>query len=393
MTAASPADAAPTTAPNAADVIVIGGGIAGISAAAAMARERSVIVLEAERAPGTHSTGRSAAIFIRNYGNATLRALNAASAAALEDPEAGFGEGFDGAAGPGGALLSPRGELMIATEDQLPALEAYLDGSSGLERLTGPEAAALVPILRPDRIVAAALEADAQDIDVDRMLAGCLRLLRARAGADALRTGAPVAAMTRKGGTWRIEAGGETWEAPLVVNAAGAWAGRVAALAGAQEVGLTPLRRSAALLPAPGGRDMSRWPMFVSAAETFYAKPMGGKLMVSPADEDPVEPHDAWPDDMVLAEGLDRYEQAVTEPVTRLEASWAGLRTFAPDRTPVAGFDARAEGFLWLAGQGGYGVQTAPAMARIAAALIAGRAPAGLPPAVIAALDPKRFAG
>jgi D-arginine dehydrogenase len=162
------------------------------------------------------------------------------------------------------------------------------------------------------------------------------------------------------------------FEAPVIVNAAGAWADTVAQLAGVATLGLTPLRRSAAILPAPEGRDVSSWPAVCSMSETWYAKPEAGKLMVSPADEDPVEPHDAWPDDMVLAEGLDRYERAVTVPVTRVERSWAGLRTFAPDRTPVVGFDPAAEGFFWLAGQGGYGIQTAPALSRLAGALLTG---------------------
>ena len=213
--------------------------------------------------------------------------------------------------------------------------------------------------------------------------------------------------MTRAGGVWRVATPAAVHEAPLLVNAAGAWADAVAKMAGLAPLGLTPLRRSAAILPAPEGHDITRWPLFVSASEQWYAKPEAGKLMVSPADEDPVEPHDAWPDDMVLAEGLHRFEQAVTVPVTRVERSWAGLRTFAPDRTPAVGFDhhqwagcevgesasdqhAAEEDFLWLAGQGGYGVQTAPALSRLAADLCLGRAPA-LPGAVVEALSPARF--
>ncbi|WP_239521038.1 NAD(P)/FAD-dependent oxidoreductase [Pseudooceanicola aestuarii] len=359
-------------------MLVIGGGIAGISAAAHLARHMSVRVLEAEGHPGTQATARSAAIFIRNYGNATLRALNAAAAPVMDAP----GEGFDG------PVLSPRGEMLLASEAELTALEDYATGAHGLEHLDAREAVELVPILRPERIAAAIIEWDAQDIDVDRLLSGYLRLLRHRGGT--VETGAPVTAMTRRDGLWQVTAGGRIHVAPLVVNAAGAWAGQVAAQAGALPVDLSPLRRSAALLPAPGGRDLSRWPLFGSVSETWYAKPDAGKLMVSPADEDPVPPHDVWPDDMVLAEGLDRYEQAVTEPVARVERSWAGLRTFAPDRTPVVGFDPRAEGLFWLAGQGGYGVQTAPALAALTEALVTGTVPA-LSEDVIAALDPRRF--
>jgi D-arginine dehydrogenase len=362
-----------------ADVIVIGGGIAGISAAAELAADMSVLVVEAEARLGYHATGRSAAIFIRNYGNATLRALNAASAPFLSAPEGVSDTG----------LLSPRGEMLVATEPELADLDAYAQGATGLQALTAAEATDLVPILRRERIAGAIIEWDAQDIDVDRMLAGYHRLLRARGGV--VMTQAPVSALRRAGGVWQVTAGGTDHAAPVVVNAAGAWAGGIAAMAGALAVGLRPLRRSAAILPAPDGHDIRRWPLFASAAEHWYAKPEAGRLMVSPADEDPVDPQDAWPDDMVLAEGLHRYEQMVTVPVTRVERSWAGLRTFAPDRSPVAGFDPRAEGFFWLAGQGGYGVQTAPALAHLTAALVGGRAP-GLPDPVIAALEPGRFA-
>ncbi len=362
------------------DVIVIGGGIAGIGAAARLSAQARVIVLETEDAIGRHSTGRSAAIFIRNYGNATLRALNAASAPTFHAP----GELAER------PLVTPRGELLLAEEDEIAALDAYLDGAAGMERIAPDEAARMVPILRPERIAAAAYEPDALDIDVDALLQGFARLLRRHGGEVVAK--APATDIAREGGAWRIATPQGAFEAPVLVNAAGAWADAVARLAGVAPAGLQPMRRSAAILPAPGGHDVSRWPLFASAAERWYAKPEAGKLMVSPADEDPVDPHDAWPDDMVLAEGLDRYAQAVTVPVTRVERSWAGLRTFAPDRTPVAGFAPDAEGFFWLAGQGGYGVQTAPALSDLAAALILGRAPA-LDAATVAALSADRLHG
>lgn len=360
------------------DIIVIGGGIAGVSAAAELAAHANVLLLEGEAQIGYHSTGRSAAIFIRNYGNATLRALNAAAAPIFENPT----EISDR------SLLSPRGELMVAGEAEMETLEAYCEGATGIERLTGAEAAELVPIFRPGPIAGAVLERDAQDIDVDRMLQGYARLLKSRGGR--IVTGAQVQAITRGHSAWQVTAGDETHTAPVVVNAGGAWADPVAELAGLRALGIQPYRRSAAIIPAPEGHDVERWPLFGAITETWYAKPEAGKLMVSPADEDPVDPHDAWPDDMVLAEGLYRFEQAVSHPVTRLEHSWAGLRSFAPDRTPVVGFDPRAEGFFWLAGQGGYGVQTAPALARFAAALITGQTPE-LPAATVVALSPDRF--
>lgn len=364
---------------SAPDVIVIGGGIAGVSAAAELARDMSVLLLEGEPRIGYHATGRSAALFVRNYGNATLRALNAASAGFLAEPT----DVSDN------SLLSPRGAMTLASEDEIAALEAYCAGSQGLDRLTADEALEIVPILRRDRIAAAVLERDAQDIDVDRMLAGFARLLKQRKGR--IETGARVTGMARDGGVWRVTAGHTEHAAPLIVNAAGAWAAEVGRLAGALAIPLTPMRRSAAILPAPDGVDVRTWPLFVSASETWYAKPEAGKLMVSPADEDPVDPHDAWPDDMVLAEGLHRFEQAVTMPVTRVEHSWAGLRSFTPDRSPAVGFDPGRDGFFWLAGQGGYGVQTAPALSRLTAALVTGAEPQ-LPASVLQALAPNRFA-
>ncbi|KNX43224.1 Gamma-glutamylputrescine oxidoreductase [Roseovarius tolerans] len=361
------------------DIIVIGGGIAGVSAAAECARAGArVSVLESEPQIGYHATGRSAAIFIRNYGNATLRALNAVAEPIFEQPR----EISDK------PILSPRGELMVASEEELPVLDAYLDGAVGVERLTGKEAAEIVPILRPERIAGALIERDARGIDVDLLLQGYARMLRGRGGQ--IVTGAQVQALRHEAGQWHVETAHGTFTAPTIVNAAGAWADEIAAMAGLPRFGLQPYRRSAAIIPAPEGQDTEHWPIFGSIAETWYAKPEAGKLMVSPADEDPVDPHDAWPEDMVLAEGLHRFEQAVTHEVTRLEHSWAGLRTFASDRTPVAGFDPRSTGFFWLAGQGGYGVQTAPALSQFSAALLTGGAPV-LDAATRAALAPDRF--
>jgi D-arginine dehydrogenase len=360
------------------DIIVIGGGMAGVSAAAALAADAEVLLLEAEPGTGQHSTARSAAIFIRNYGNAALRALNDRAAGFFEAPD------IDVEA----PLLTPRGELLLATGEELDLLEEYAAGSAGLERLSAAEAERLVPILKPGHFAGAVLEPEARDIDVDAMLQGYLRQFRARGGQ--LRCKAPVSALSREAGLWQIVAGGETHAAPVVVNAAGAWAGEIARMAGAQPIPIQPCRRSAAVLPAPEGHEVGLWPLFGSIAETWYAKPMGGQLMVSPADADPVPPQDAWPDDMVLAEGLHRYESAVTVPVTRMVSSCAGLRSFAPDKTPVCGFDAEVEGFFWLAGQGGHGIQTAPALAELTAALVTGGA-ALIDDASLGALAPARF--
>ncbi|WP_299847971.1 FAD-binding oxidoreductase [uncultured Roseovarius sp.] len=362
------------------DIIVIGGGIAGISAAAMMSEDAEVLVLEREPQTGYHSTGRSAATFIRNYGNATLRALNAASEPVLAQPD-GIAES---------SLLSPRGELLVANEEELDALKAYAAGGSGIDHITADEAVQLVPILKRDRLVAGLYEESAQDIDVDRLLQGYIRLLRSRGGQ--IVTNSEVVAIIREGNDWRVETKGLSVTAPVVVNAAGAWADIIANMAGVQKIGLQPFRRSAVLMAVPS--DISgaeKWPLIASAEETWYAKPDAGKLLISPADEDPVDPHDVWPDDMVLAEGLHRFEEATNFPITRPTHSWAGLRSFTSDRTPVAGFAPDAPGFFWLAGQGGYGVQTSPALAALTHALCCGKSPA-LATEVVTAISPARFA-
>lgn len=365
--------------PDRADILVIGGGIAGIGAAAHLAPDARVVVLEREGATGTHSTGRSAAIFVLNYGNATLRALNAASEPVLRDP----GTLADA------PLLTPRGELLLAREGEEALLAETLRGAAGMERLTPAEAREVVPVLRGDLLAGAALDPGASDIDVDLLLGGYTRRLRGHGGR--IVTGAGATAILRAGGLWRVETPAGAFEAPVLVNAAGAWADAVAAMAGVRGIGLQPMRRSAVLVPAPEGMEIARWPLFGSLREDWYAKPQSGRLMISPADEDPVDPQDAWPDDMVIAEGIDRAERMTTLRVARVERTWAGLRSFVPDRSPVAGFAPDAEGFFWLAGQGGYGIQTAPALSRLAADLVAGRAPA-LDPATVAALSPERFA-
>ncbi len=359
------------------DFLIIGGGIAGISAGARLSVDASVTVLEMEKSIGFHSTGRSAAMIIRNYGNATLRALNVASFPFLEQPE-----GVSDC-----SLLSPRGELMVATDEELPSLEEYLGGSVGVERLSGQQAHELVPILRPELIAAAAIEWDAQEIDVDRMLQGFARMLR---GNDGQIINDAATKITRKNGIWYVTTKQGQHSAPVLINAAGGWADPIAKLAGVTPKGIQPMRRSAALIPSPGGHDISQWPLFVSASESWYAKPESGQLMVSPADEDYVDAHDVWADDMVLAEGIERYSRMVTTEVTRINHSWAGMRSFAPDRTLVVGFASDVDGFFWLAGQGGYGIQTAAAVSKLVAELCLGQTP-HLPNKVITALSPERF--
>lgn len=362
------------------DIAIIGAGIAGAGVAAELAGDFDVVLLEQESRPGYHSTGRSAALFFQNYGNDVIRALSRASRPLFTNADPVL---FPN------PLLSERGALMIADKDSLPALQSALAASEGLRELSLDEACAIVPLLRRERLVAAAYEGDAQDIDVAALHQGFLR--KAKAGGARLLTDSALAGARPRAGGWSIETTTATVHACIIVNAAGAWADRVAEACGLSPIGIQPMRRSIAVLPQPAGIDLSRWPLIDDAAERWYAKPDAGKLYVSPADEDAVEPHDAFVDDMVLAEGLDRFQQAIDFPLTRVETSWAGLRSFAPDRTPVAGFDPIAGNFFWLAGQGGYGIQTAPALSRVAGQLIRRTAVADELQPIVPKLSPGRF--
>lgn len=354
------------------DILIIGGGIAGISAAAALSPLGSVLVLEAESHLAHHASGRSAALYEPRYGAAPVVELSLASGAHFHsDPR----------------LLTPRGLLILARADQAAAFADDI-ATMRLDRISIPEAQALLPILNPATTAHAAWADHAWDIDTDLLLQSFAR--QARDNGAEISTGQRVTQITHDT-VWTIHTATHTHQARLLVNAAGAWADAIARMAGVKPLKLQPMRRSMARIPAPGGHDTSRWPMIFGCGETWYAKPDAGALIVSPAEEHAMEPHDAWADDMVLAQGLARYEEMVTEPVTRLITSWAGLRTFAPDRVPVIGHDPARPAFFWLAGQGGYGFQSAPAAARLAADLIAGRPPA-IDPGVVAALAPARFA-
>lgn len=360
------------------DILVVGAGMAGVSAAARLAPHARVTVLETEERPAYHTTSRSAAIFILNYGNAILKSLNQAAEEILRTGGEISDTGF----------LGLRGMMYVAAAGHEADLDQQLAGSVRMEEISPDEAVRHFPLLRRDKIVRATIEREASDIDVDGLFQAWLRRLRAHGGEVVTR--AEATTLRHERGAWRVETPAGTFKAPLLVNAAGAWGDVVAGRCEVAPVGLQPLRRSIAVVPAPDGHDIRDWPMVASAAENWYAKPDGGRLWISPADEDPVEPHDAWPDDMVLAEGIDRFQQMVDMEVTRLETSWAGLRTFAPDRTPVVGFEPGRKDYFWLCGQGGYGIQTSPALSRLAADLILGQSPA-LSEATVAALSPARF--
>ncbi len=350
---------------NHADVIVLGAGMAGASLAAELATTCRVLLLEMEEQPGLHATGRSAAMFFESYGNATVRALTRASRAFLEHPPAGFADA---------PLLTPRSAMFVADAPRVAALDSMMsaaDFAASQRRLDAAAARAHCPILKPDWIAGAILDESGHDMDVAAIHQGYLRLGRS-AGVQ-LVTGASDGVFDRADGNWRVCTRAGDFAAPTLVNSTGAWADQVARQAGARPIGLQPMRRTAALLPAPAGHDIRHWPMVIDVDEEFYFKPDAGQILLSPANEDPMPPCDAYPDDLDVAIAVDRFERVTTMQVARVGRSWAGLRSFVADRSPVAGFDGDMDGFFWLAGQGGYGIQMAPALARAAAALVLGQ--------------------
>ena len=348
------------------DVIVLGAGMAGASIAAELAPHRRVLLLEREDQPGRHTTGRSAAMFFESYGNATVRGLTRASRAFLEQPPEGFAEV---------PLMSPRAALFVAGQEALPRLQAMADAPDAaptLRLLNPAQTLALVPILRPEAVAGGALDDSGCDMEVAAILQGYLRLAR-RGGAQVVLGGADLL-LQRAGGLWTVDCRAGRFQAPVVVNATGAWADEVARQAGARPVGLQPMRRTAMTIPAPEGYDTRHWPMVIDVDETVYFKPDAGQMLLSPANEDPMAPCDVAPEELDIAIAVDRFETLTTHPVRRIAHRWAGLRSFVADRSPVAGWDTQAEGFFWLAGQGGYGIQMAPALARAAAAILLGQA-------------------
>ncbi|MEQ8818585.1 MAG: FAD-binding oxidoreductase [Thalassobaculum sp.] len=346
------------------DVLIVGGGMAGASCGYFLADDARVVLLEREEQPGYHTTGRSAALFYESYGNATIRRITRATRPFLETPPDGF------AAGP---ILSPRGMLTIATEELVGRLDAQAAQEAGprTEPVEGEALFALAPFLRRDRIVKGVYEPDAMDIDVNALLQGFLRGLRARGGSVV--TDAEVSSLTRAGGVWRAETRAGRFEAPVVINAAGAWCDALADMAGVPPVGLVPKRRTAFTFDPPAGADVARWPGVDLVDESWYVIASGGRVLGSPADETPSEPCDAQPDEYDVAVAVDRIMTDTTFEIRRLASRWAGLRSFVADKSPVVGFDPSTDGFLWLAGQGGYGIQTSAGMGRLSAAMATGR--------------------
>lgn len=360
------------------DIAVIGAGIAGASIAAELAARARVLLIEAEDAPGYHSTGRSAAFWEETYGGPGVVPLTLASRSYLDD------HGF----------LTPRGALYVGRGEDRAAMDAFVADFAGTgvvtERLSPAALADKLPQIRPDW-TEALHQAACADIDVAGLHQHYLALARRR-GAQ-LVTRAPAAALARAGGVWTItDERGEGWQAATIVNAAGAWADTIAALAGVRPIGIAPYRRTVAVLrvdpPAPA--DL---PLVLDIKGGFYFKPDAGRLWLSPHDEIPSDPCDAAPEEYDVALAIDRFETAMDWRIAAVERRWAGLRSFAPDRLPVYGPDPAEASFFWFAGQGGFGIQTAPAAARLGAQVLLGEGrdalTAGIDPAPYA---PARFA-
>jgi len=369
------------------DFINIGGGMAGVSVADALAGSASVALLEAEPELGYHSTARSAALFAPAYGSTAFRILTRASEAFLEAP---------GAAGFPASTLSPRGALFIARAEQTASLHAEMASvrASGLRivALTGAEARTRVAALREGYVAEAAFEPGVRDIDVEGLFRGFIR--RARAQGVQLHSGVRWHSPSWHEGGWRLQLAGAEIRGRVIINAAGAWADAVAQQFAAAPLGLAVLRRSAAIIDAPPGTDVSAWPAIFDAEDQFYLKPDAGRLLISPADEEAVAPGDAYAEEVAIAVAVERIQAALDLDVRRVHRSWAGLRTFAPDRDPIIGYDPRVPGFFWCAGHGGYGIQSAFGFSRAAAALARQQAlPRELADGGLtsAALSPERF--
>jgi D-arginine dehydrogenase len=364
------------------DALIIGAGMAGATSAAHLAaRGLKVALLEAEESAGYHSTGRSAALWILNYGSPDARLLTGASRAFYEAPPPGFAEA---------PLLHARALITLAPEDQRAHLEQMVAEGKDIEFIPVAEVEAMVPVLRPGYAVLAAVERGGFDIDVAATHQGFLKQVKAAGGVLALRHRA--GRIWKDGVAWQAEtSGGATFAAPILVDAAGAWGDEVAAIAGVAKIGLQPKRRTALLIDP--GHDCAEWPLLGDADHTWYARPEARrKMMVSPADETDMEPHDVQPDELDVAIAVERMQQALDIPVRRVEHRWAGLRSFTPDRGLAIGEDPDAKGFFWMVGQGGYGIQTAPAAGRLVAALATGGALGDLAP-IVPLVNPARFRG
>lgn len=351
------------------DYVIVGAGMAGASVAYRLGLlGASVAVIEQEAQPGYHSTGRSAAMFMETYGTAHTRALTRASRDFYLNPPDGFSEN---------PILTPRGALYIAHVGQEHMLDtaynAYHAQQLEVYRLTASQAIDMVPCLSSHNLVGAIHDPVASDMDVHGLHQGFVRGMRNHG--VTLLTNAQLQSATCEHGVWTLcTSRAEVVRARAIINAGGAWADTVAANCGVAQIGIQPMRRSAFLFPAPEGVDISRWPTVLGVDESYYFKPDAGALLGSSANADPVPPHDVVPEELDIATGIYRIEQTTTLRIRRPSHVWAGLRSFASDHEFVIGWDAKVQGFFWLAGQGGYGIQTAAAASELASVLVLNKA-------------------
>ena len=345
------------------EFLIIGGGIAAASTAYWLSRNAQVLLLEQESQPGYHSTGRSAALFMESYGTSQVRALTMASRAFLQAPPAGFSDH---------PLLTPRGAMMVAEHGQDEMLSSHWDVLRLVTQkgrlLNTQEACEFLPVLRSEKILGGIYEPDASDMDVHSIHQGYLR--GAKKNGAQLICDAQVIQIQLNGKVWHVHAGGQRYETRVLINAAGAWADAVAELSGVRPIGLVPKRRSALIFEPPTGLNCGAWPMVAGIDESWYIKPDAGKLLGSPANADPVAPHDVQPEELDIAMAIDRIQTMTTLEIRRPIRTWAGLRSFVTDGDLVAGFDPQVENFFWIAAQGGYGIQTSAAMGECCAALV-----------------------
>jgi D-arginine dehydrogenase len=356
------------------DFLIIGGGVAGASIGFRLSEHGRVVILEGEQQPGYHSSGRSATHFNVALGKRVPRVLTHLSREFFLDPPAGFSDQ---------PLGSARGTLTVANTEQIPKLRQQRDDLfeflPDTQWLSGDEVKSVLPIARiaPDAIAAATLDSTSFHIDGHALLHGYLAFVKRRGGQ--IVTQAACDAVSFRDGRWHVSASGRSYSAPILINAAGAWADKIATLAGVPTIGLQPLRRTVVTISAPAGANWSQLPFTRSIGDDFYFAPEGTGLFISPADETPVPPSDVQPDDMDVAVAIDRFERVTTHQVDRPRSAWSGLRSFVGDRLPVVGFEPGFPGFFWLAGQGGVGLQTSPALSATAASLmISGVAPGEL---------------
>jgi D-arginine dehydrogenase len=349
-----------------ADFLIVGAGIAGASVGYWLAPHGRTVVLERERQPGYHSTGRSAAMVIDSYGPRQVRALTAASRTFFAQPPTEFADE---------PLLAPRSAMMVARPDQEALLDKHYDvvrsSTERAQRLSARGARTQVPVLRPEQVIGAVLDPTSSDVNVHALHQGYLRGIRQAGGH--VYCNAEVLAVERDGRGWRVLTQRVTYRTAILINAAGAWCDKVARLAGARPIGLVPKRRSAFVFGSPPGSSVAGWPLCGALDETWYMKPEAGALLGSPANADPVEPHDVQAEDLDIAVGIHQIQEMTTLDIRRPSRIWTGLRSFVADDALVGGYDRDAGGFFWVAGQRGYGIQTSPAMGETFAALVRGQ--------------------